>query len=61
MNEEIKKYLETNEMVQNSLRHSKSSSKREIYSLKGIPQETKKFQISNLNLHSQEQEKQSPQ
>ena len=36
---------------------SKSSSKREVYSDKGIPQETKKTQINNLTYHLTKLEK----
>ena len=36
---------------------SKSSSKREVYSNTILPQETKKSQINNLNLHLKQLEK----
>jgi len=44
--EEIKKYLETNDNENDNLkpmRHSKSSSKREVYSTTISPQKTKKI------------------
>ena len=37
--------------------HSKSSSKREVYSNTILPKETKKSRINNLTLHLKQQEK----
>ena len=66
--EEIKKYLETNDNENTTIKTygmkkkkplgcSKSSSKREVYSYTSLPQETKKSQINNLNLHLKDLEK----
>ena len=53
-----KKYLETNEngktIIQNAMGHSKSSSKRKVYSNISLPQEIKNL---NLTLHLKEVEK----
>ena len=52
--EEIKKYLETNNnentMIQKPMEHSKSSSKREVYSNTMLPQETRKISNKQPNL-----------
>ena len=46
-NNEIKKeintYLEKNENTTKAMRHSKSSPKREIHSITGLPQEPRKL------------------
>ena len=57
---EIKWYLETNEMrtqQPKSMRHSKSSPKREIHSITDLSQEQEKSQINNVTLHVKELEK----
>ena len=49
--EEIKKYLEKTDNENNNpkpMGHSKSSSKREVYSNTILPQETRKISINNL-------------
>ena len=52
--EKIKKYLETNEnenmMIQKPMGHGKSSSKREVFSNKILPQETRKIPNKQPNL-----------
>ena len=55
--EETNKYLQINENgnVAKAMGQSKSSSKREVYSDTGLPQE--KSQINNLSLHLKELEK----
>ena len=58
----IEKYLETNENGNNSksFRHSKSNSKREVYSDTGLSQETrKKFNNPTFHLKELEKEEQS--
>ena len=57
--EEIKKYVQANEnenTIQKSMGHSKSSSKKELYSHTNLPQETRKIS-NNLPLHLKELEK----
>lgn len=56
----IKDYLETNENENNFSKfmgYSKSTSKKKVYNSTGLPQQTRKSQINNLNLHSKELEK----
>ena len=52
--EEIKKYLETNDnenmAIPKPMGCSKSSSKREVYSYKSLPQETRKISSKQSNL-----------
>ena len=52
--EEIKKYLETNynanTIIPNSMGHSKSSSRREVYSNPRLPQEVRKISNKQPNL-----------
>ena len=56
INKEVKKYLETN-ANENTVRCSKSSSKREVYSNTILAQEIKKSQMNHLILYLKQQEK----
>ena len=55
--EEIKKYVQANEnenTIQKSMGHSKSSSKKELYSHTNLPQETRKISNKQSNLTPKE-------
>ena len=53
----MQKYLETNEnKIHQNYEVQQSSSKREVHSNKGLPEETIKMQINNRTLHFKELE-----